>query len=123
MNLSQILKSVIDSDEAPIVISDTEHTIIYMNPSAVKHYEKRGGAALIGSSLMDCHNEKSCEKIRNVVAWFSEDSSHNKVFTFHNPKENKDVYMIALRDCDGQLIGYYEKHEYRTPESGKKYDI
>ena len=31
-------------------------------------------------------------------------------------EENKDVYMVALRDDDGTLIGYYEKHEYRNRE-------
>ena len=31
--------------------------------------------------------------------------------------------MVALRDDDGELIGYYEKHEYRTAETMKMYDI
>ena len=35
---------------------------------------------------------------------------------------NKDVYMIALRNYRGELIGYYEKHEYRTPETEKPYE-
>ena len=30
---------------------------------------------------------------------------------------HKDVYMVALRDGSGRLIGYYEKHEDRTCES------
>ena len=48
---------------------------------------------------------------------------NNRVFTFRNDKENKDVYMIALRDDKQNLIGYYEKHEYRTAENGKLYDL
>ena len=31
--------------------------------------------------------------------------------------------MVALRDDDGSLIGYYEKHEYRDRERAKKYDF
>ncbi len=31
--------------------------------------------------------------------------------------------MVALRDDDGNLIGYYEKHEYRNNETMKKYDF
>ena len=31
--------------------------------------------------------------------------------------------MIALRNSDGDLIGYYEKHEYRSRETGKLYDL
>jgi hypothetical protein len=45
------------------------------------------------------------------------------VHTFRNEKENKDVYMIALRDDEGELIGYYEKHEYRNIETMKLYDM
>lgn len=116
-------KSVIDADEAPVVICDLSHTVVYMNPAAVKRYEKRGGAALIGRSLMGCHNADSKDKIERVIAWFKKAPANNKVYTFHNEKENKDVYMIALRNDGGELIGYYEKHEYRNIESMALYDI
>lgn len=116
-------KSVIDADEAPVVICDLSHTVVYMNPAAVKRYEKRGGAALIGRSLMGCHNADSNDKIERVIAWFKKDHANNKVYTFRNEKENKDVYMIALRNGDGELIGYYEKHEYRNIESMALFDI
>lgn len=116
-------KSVIDADEAPVVICDLSHTVVYMNPAAVKRYEKRGGAALIGRSLMGCHNADSNDKIERVIAWFKKDPANNKVYTFHNEKENKDVYMIALRNDSGELIGYYEKQEYRNIESMALYDI
>lgn len=33
------------------------------------------------------------------------------------------VYMVALRDAKKELIGYYEKHEYRNAESAKTYDF
>ena len=42
---------------------------------------------------------------------------------FRNDEENKDVYMVSLRDEDGKLIGYYEKHEYRDQETMKIYDF
>ena len=116
-------KSVIDADETPVVICDLSHTVVYMNPAAVKRYEKRGGAALIGRSLMGCHNADSNDKIERVIAWFKKDPANNKVYTFRNEKENKDVYMIALRNDSGELIGYYEKHEYRNIESMALYNI
>ena len=31
--------------------------------------------------------------------------------------------MVALRDEDKKLIGYYEKHAYRNRETAKKYDL
>lgn len=110
-------------DRASIVICSLAHEIIYMNPAAIRRYEKRGGAELIGKNLMDCHNEKSNEIIEKVVAWFQENPDHNMIYTYHNEKENKDVYMVALRDEDQTLIGYYEKHEYRDRETAGMYDF
>ena len=116
---STFFKSMIDQDRCAVVICNLQHEIIYMNPSAVTRYAKRGGEGLIGQSLLDCHNEKSAERIQ----WFAESREHNLVYTFHNKKENKDVYMVALRDDEGRLIGYYEKHEYRDVETMKLYDL
>jgi hypothetical protein len=31
--------------------------------------------------------------------------------------------MVALRDDAGELIGYYEKHEFRNQETMKLYDL
>lgn len=121
MENSQFFKSIVDADSAPVVICDLDSTILYMNPAAKERYKKHGD--LTGKSLADCHNENSNAKIREIIEWFKADASHNKVYTFRNEKENKDVYMIALRDDDGGLIGYYEKHEYRTAESMEKYDL
>lgn len=116
-------KSVLEQDRAPIVLCNLEHTIIYMNGAAVKNYEKYGGEKLLGKSLLDCHNAKSCEMIERVIEWFKKDKNNNIVYTFKNVKLNKDVYMVALRDDEKNLIGYYEKHEFRTAETMKKYDI
>ena len=122
-DLDSIYKSVLEADRAAVVLCDLTHTIIYMNPAAIMRYEKWGGAALLGRNLLDCHNEKSCEMIRKVMDWFRMAPDHDLVYTSYNPKENKDVYMVALRNEDGELIGYYEKHEYRDRETMKMYDI
>ena len=121
MDISQYFKSIIDEDKCAIVICDVSHKIIYMNPAACERYNKQGGAALVGSNLLDCHNGKSGEIINKVVDWFKEDKEHNRIYTYHNEKENKDVYMVALRDEAGELIGYYEKHEYRNRETQPLY--
>ena len=122
-DLNQIYKSVLEADRAAVVICDLDHTIIYMNPVAVQRYAKWGGDALVGKSLLDCHTEKSGEMIIKVVDWFRGSVSNNIVYTFYNQKENKDVYMVALRDDNSELIGYYEKHEYRNRETMEMYDI
>ena len=123
MELSKYMKSVIDMDRSSVVICSLDHKIIYMNPAAIERYGKRGGRDLIGKSLLNCHNEKSNEIIEKVVAWFGKSTENNMIYTYHNEKENKDVYMVALRDDDKALIGYYEKHEYRDRETAKLYDF
>lgn len=121
--MQEIYKSVLEADRAAIVICDLNHTIIYMNPVAISRYEKWGGKSLVGKCLLDCHNEKSREKIHRVVDWFKASKDNNLVYTFFNAKENKDVYMVALRNDEGDLIAYYEKHEYRNRETMKMYDM
>lgn len=123
MELNAFFKSVLEQDRAAIVLCDLQHTIIYMNPAAVARYANRGGAALVGQSLLNCHNAASNAIIQKAVDWFAADREHNILYTYRNDKENKDVYMVALRDDAGGLIGYYEKHEYRSPETMALYDF
>lgn len=116
-------KSIIDMDQCAVVVCNLVHEIIYMNPAAAERYAKWGGEALLGRSLLDCHSPGSGEIIQKVVDWFRSDSSNNIIYTSRNDKENKDVYMVALRDEEGSLIGYYEKHEYRNQETKSFYDF
>ena len=114
-----LFKSILQQDTAPIVVCDLQSTVVYMNPAAIKRYR----TDLTGKNVKSCHPAAANEKIDRVLSWFSADQDHNIVYTFRNDTENKDVYMVALRNDDGQLIGYYEKHEYRNKETGKLYDM
>lgn len=111
--INKLLKSVLDQDLAPVVVCDMDDIIVYMNPSSLSHYHKD----LSGSNIKDCHPLKANEMIDKVLAWFKESTDNNIMYTYRNDKENKDVYMVALRDDDKTLIGYYEKHEYRNRET------
>ena len=123
MELKDYFWSVLEQDTAAVVICNLAHEIIYMNPAAVQRYAKSGGSSLLGSNLMNCHSPKSQKMIEKVVAWFAASPAHNRIYTFRNEAENKDVYMVALRAPSGELIGYYEKHEYRNVETSKLYDF
>lgn len=120
MDLNPYFKSIIEQDTAAVVICDLDHRVIYMNPAAIASHD---GKSLVGQSLLDCHNEQSVARIRQVVDWFRADQRHNRVFIAHREKYNRDQYMVALRDAQGALIGYYEKHEYRTAETMPLYDL
>ncbi|MCD7846634.1 MAG: fatty acid/phospholipid synthesis protein PlsX [Oscillospiraceae bacterium] len=111
-------KALVDADDEPIVICDVNHIIVYMNPTAVKRYAKRGGAKLIDKSIFDCHNAHSKEIILSVFEKFLNDPTLNKVYTYTKNWDNEDtdVYIVALRDSAGTLISYYEKHESRLHE-------
>lgn len=117
--LNEMFKSIIDQDRAAVVICDTECKIVYMNPAAIAQYH----GDITGRDLRECHNSKSVDKIERVVEWFGKNRKNNIVFTHHNDKHNRDVYMIALRNSKGELIGFYEKHEYRTAEAAKPYAL
>ncbi len=117
--INKLFKSVLENDKAPIVICDKDSIIVYMNPSAISRYRKD----LTGRNIKDCHDKKSSEKIDKVLAWFLKSPENNIVFTYQNKEENKDVYMVALRDEKGEFIGYYEKHEYRNPENSPLYNM
>ena len=81
MELNAYFKSIIEQDREHVVICDLNHTILYMNPSAIRDYAKYGGASLLGRSLMNCHNPQSVAAIQKVVDWFAADKSHNLIFT------------------------------------------
>lgn len=117
--INQLFKSVIDTDNAPVVICNLDSTVVYMNPAAIKRYKHD----LTGKSIKCCHNHRSNEIIERVINWFKANPLNNRVYTYRNDKENKDVYMVALRDDSGVLIGYYEKHEYRTREEAPLYQM
>ena len=121
MDLYPYFKCMAEEDICAIVMCNLDHKIIYMNPAAKERYVKWGGEKLLGKNLLDCHNPTSARMIQKVMDWFLESPAHNRIYTSYNEKENKDVYMVALREENGDLIGYYEKHEYRNRETAPFY--
>ena len=117
--LNALFRSILEQDRAPVVICDTNSVIRYMNPASIAYY----GRDLTGTDLNRCHKPDSCRKIQQVLSWFSQSPDHNLVYTARDDAEDKDIYMVALRDETGNLIGYYEKHEYRARETCPFYDL
>jgi PAS domain-containing protein len=111
MDLTILQGALLDSLTAPVLFADREHVIRYMNPAAVAHYEE--GRALLGRSLLDCHNEESCRVIREVLAAL-EQGEEERLIT---DDERHRIYMRAVRAPDGQLLGYYERYE--PPATGR----
>ncbi|MFB6340686.1 PAS domain-containing protein [Saccharicrinis sp. FJH62] len=53
--------------DGAVTVCDENFTIIYMNDTSIRDFNKYGGQSLIGQSLLDCHNEHSQKMIRQQM--------------------------------------------------------
>ena len=100
------MSALLDSLKDPVLVADTEHTILYMNRAAIAHYKE--GEGLLGRSLLECHNERSCRMIVEILAAMQQGGVEEQLIT---DDEEHRIFMRAVRDSDGRLLGYYERYE------------
>lgn len=112
MDELSLLKYILNSIKHPVVFVDNDHVIRYINQPAEKHYSGKWGE-IRGKSIFHCHNEQSSETIRNVYNEML-DGLEEKMIT---DSEKHRVYMRAVRDGRGELLGYIERYE--PPATGK----
>ncbi len=112
MDELNLLKYILNSIKHPVVFVDNDHVIRYINKPAEKHYSGKWGE-IRGKSIFHCHNEQSSETIRNVYSEML-DGLEEKMIT---DSEKHRVYMRAVRDDQGELLGYIERYE---PPSNRK---
>ena len=108
MHDAVFLATLLDSLRDPFLFVDAGHVIRYMNKAAVEHYKE--GAALLGRSIFACHNAASQGQMVEIVAAF-EAGEQERLIT-NNAKHR--IFMRAVRDSGGQLLGYYERYEPPT---------
>ena len=104
-----LLAHILDSLTEPVLVGDTDHTVVYMNRAAAEHYS--GGEALMGTSLLDCHNENSGLIMKEVLEAMRGGEEERLIFQ----NDEKRIYMRAVRDESGELVGYYERYERPMP--------
>jgi len=100
-----LLTTLLDSLKAPFLFADTGHVIRYMNKAAVAHYKE--GPALLGRSLLDCHNADSQRQIVEILAVLRAGEEERLI----TDNEKHRIFMRAVRGAAGQLLGYYERYE------------
>jgi PAS domain-containing protein len=100
------MAAILDSLKDPILFADTQHVTRYMNRAAVAFYTE--GERLIGRSLLDCHNERSQQMMIDILAAMQTDGLEEQLIT---DDEERRIYMRAVRDLDGGVLGYYERYE------------
>ena len=87
---------------ASITVCDAKGVILEMNEGSVKEFENYGGLALIGKSLLDCHNPASCAKLDAMLA-----NEQPNVYTIQKNGKRKLVYQHPWYK-DGMYAGFVE---------------
>ncbi len=109
---ASFLGAILDSLKDPILVADTEHVTLYMNKAAIAHYEE--GEALVGRSLLDCHNERSQRTMKEILAEMHEGLDERLI----TDDDERRIYMRVVRDVAGEVLGYYERYAPPRPRDG-----
>lgn len=112
MTEAELHVAILDSLKNPVLFADTDHIVRYMNNAAIAHYDD--GEALIGRSLMDCHNEESQAQMIEIMAAMRQGEEERRI----TDNDKYRIYMRAVRNGQGELLGYYERYE--PPVQGSK---
>lgn len=99
------LLSLLNSVKDPILFADTNHIVQYMNKAGIEYYEE--GEDLLKSNLLKCHNEESQKMMVEILAEM-ETGLEEKMIT---DNEKYRIFMRAVRDEKGNLLGYFERYE------------
>ena len=104
---TSLMAAILDSLKDPVLLADTNHTIRYMNKRATTFYEQ--GTSLLGRSLLDCHNQRSQQMMIEILAAMHGGEEERLI----TDDDEHRIYMRAVRAPDGQLLGYYERYEWK----------
>ena len=87
---------------AAVTVCDTEGRILEMNDKSIEVFAADGGAALIGTNVLDCHPEPSRTKLRGMM-----DGRTANVYTIRKNGKKKLIYQAPWHQ-DGVYAGFVE---------------
>lgn len=96
---------LLDSMKAPMLFADTDHIVRYLNRAAAEYYDR--GEQLLGTNLLECHNSESQAQMKEILVAMQQGEDERLITD--NSKHR--IYMRAVRDREGRLLGYYERYE------------
>ena len=102
----EILEAILDAYAYEVIFVDRTHIVRYMNKTAKIRY---GNRVIIGNSLFNCHNENSRGKIEEFLR--RADAGEDEMFQVLNGKTGEREFFVPVRDSEGKVIGYFERHE------------
>lgn len=123
IDTNEVLMGVINVWASPVVICDLNYRITFMNKSAEKRYENLGGGDIVGTLLSRYFDTEAMSRVEMAVEWFKEDKKNNIIFCEHDEKTNEDVYIVAIRNSNGELICFGGAYYCRTHETRQAYHI
>jgi PAS domain-containing protein len=87
---------------AAVTVCDTVGIILEMNDRALKSFGPEGGAALIGTNVLDCHPEPSRTQLRGMLA-----EGRKNVYTIEKKGVKKLIYQCPWTE-NGVYRGFLE---------------
>jgi len=85
-----------------VTVCDREGTILFMNERAVSVFAVDGGAALVGTNVLDCHPEPARSKLRTLLA-----EGRTNVYTIEKNGTKKLIYQAPWFEA-GIYRGFVE---------------
>ena len=110
MDQLKLFKCLLDSFKEPVMFIDTQHIIRYLNRAASQRYKVR--TTYVGRSIFKCHNENSKRIMLEVFQCL--ESGHEEKMMMED--EQYYIFMRAVRDEEGALLGYYARFEPKANE-------
>jgi len=105
MNLIEA-KSWADEMDVKVTVCDLNGIIVYMNKASILGYHKYGGEALVGKSLMTCHNQISQERIQEML-----ELPQNNSYLIQKENQKLMIHQIPWNE-DGETKGIVELSFY-----------
>ena len=102
----EVLKAILDAYPYEVVFVDRTHTVRYLNKTAKRRY---GDRVIVGNSLFNCHNERTKPKIEEFLE--RADQGEEEMFETLNGQTGEREFFTPVRNGDGSVIGYFERHE------------
>jgi hypothetical protein len=87
---------------AAVTVCDLQGLILEMNDRAVLAFASDGGAALIGTNVLDCHPEPARTKLRAMLA-----ESRTNIYTIEKRGVKKLIYQCPWTE-GGVYRGFVE---------------
>lgn len=96
-------KAWCDNFSGAVTICNPEGTILYLNKKACQTWADKGGSALLGQNVLDCHPEPS----RTMLAQMLQNQLSN-CYTIEKKGLKKLIYQAPLYDKNNHYTHFVE---------------